>query len=243
MSGHSKWHNIAGRKGKQDKIRSNIFTKLCSAVTIAAREGGGDPDTNVSLRMAVEKAKAASVPKDNIERAIKRGTGELKDGADIIELLYEGYAPGGVAVLVEAMTDNVTRTAGDMKHLFNKYGGSLGAPGAVQWQFVHQGVIRLEQIERNKIKDTSDFEMKIIDAGASDMCESEFGLEIFCSIPTFQKVLEAVQSFGVITQSAGFEWVPKETIAVSDEVSKQVANFVEMLDELDDVKEVFTNEQ
>lgn len=241
MSGHSKWHNIAGRKGKQDKLRSNIFTKLCKAVTVAAREGGGDPDTNVSLRVAVEKAKEASVPKDNIERAIKRGTGDIKDGADIIELLYEGYAPGGVAVLVEAMTDNVTRTAGDMKHVFNKYGGSLGAPGAVQWQFQRLGVIRLDKEQGVKTKQ-QDNELLLMDAGMSDLIESEYGVEIRCPISAFQKVMEVVQSFGVTTESAGFEWIAKDTVPVSEELSQQVATFVEMLDELDDVKEVFTNE-
>lgn len=241
MSGHSKWHNIAGRKGKQDKLRSNIFTKLCKAVTVVAREGGGDPDTNVSLRVAVEKAKEASVPKDNIERAIKRGTGDLKDGAEIIELLYEGYAPGGVAVLVEAMTDNVTRTAGDMKHVFNKYGGSLGAPGAVQWQFQRLGVIRLNKEQGVKSKEQEN-ELLLMDAGMSDLIESEYGVEIRCPIPAFQKVMEVVQSFGVTTESAGFEWIAKDTVSVPEELSQQVATFVEMLDELDDVKEVFTNE-
>jgi YebC/PmpR family DNA-binding regulatory protein len=241
MSGHSKWHNIAGRKGKQDKLRSNIFTKLCKAVTVAAREGGGDPDTNVSLRVAIEKAKESSVPKDNIERAIKRGTGDIKDGADIIELLYEGYAPGGVAVLVEAMTDNVTRTAGDMKHLFNKYGGSLGAPGAVQWQFVRFGVVRFDKDQGVVIKNQEN-ELLLMDAGMSDLIESEYGVEIRCPIPAFQKVMEVVQSFGVTTESAGFEWIAKESVPVSSEVSEQVATFVEALDDLDDVKEVFTNE-
>jgi YebC/PmpR family DNA-binding regulatory protein len=255
MSGHSKWHNIQGRKGKQDALRSNTFTKLCRGITVAAREGGKDPDSNVSLRVAIEKAKEASVPRDNIDRAIARGTGELKDGADIHELVYEGYATGGTAVLVEAMTDNVTRTAGDMKHLFNKYGGSLGSPGSVQWQFERLGVVRLdkEQITKNKepasvpmpIGTTSgkqDIELKLIDAGADDIVESEFGVEIRCSIPALNKVLAVVQSLGITPESSGFEWVAKETIKLDDSTSLSVSHFVEALDELDDVKEVYTNE-
>lgn len=163
MSGHSKWSQIKRQKGVADVKRGNLFTKLCNNITIAARLGGGSQETNFRLRLAVDKAKAASVPRDNIERAIKRGTGEL-GGAQIEEIVYEGYGPGGVAILVETLTDNKNRTAPLIRNIFSKHGGNMGGPGSVAWMFAPKGVIRLEIASLKSSKE--DVELAAIDAGA-----------------------------------------------------------------------------
>lgn len=243
MSGHSKWHNIQVRKGKQDAKKSGVFTKCARAITIAAQEGGSDAEMNFSLRLAVERAKAAGMPKDNIERAIKRGTGELKDGIALTELRYEGFGPGGVAFLVEALTDNVNRTAADVKQIFSKHGGSLGSQGSVQWQFNRRGVVRLGESTKKQItSNKSNFELAMIDAGADDIIEAEEGVEIRCPVEKFQKVSEAVRQFGITLDDAGLEWVPKDTIELAETKSGEVAALYDALDELDDVRAVYTNE-
>ncbi|MFA4830610.1 MAG: YebC/PmpR family DNA-binding transcriptional regulator [Patescibacteria group bacterium] len=243
MSGHSKWHNIQQKKGKRDAMRGDLFTKLCRAVTVAAQQGGGEVDTNFSLRLAIEKARAGNVPKDKIDHAIKRGTGELKDEAAIQEVIYEGYGPGGVAILIETITDNTNRTVGELKNVFSKYGGSLGGPGSVRWQFGQLGVVRLDESQKSKVQsEKSDFELALIDAGADDIVDSEFGMEIRCSMEKFQKVLEAGRSFGIEPASAGSEWVAKEEIKVDENISKKMAELFGALEELEDVKEVYTNE-
>ena len=242
MSGQSKWHNIQVRKGKQDKMRANVFTKMARLITIAARAGGGDPDANFALRLAIEKARAANTPKDNIERAIKRGTGELADSAALEEILYEGFAPGGAAVLVEAVTDNKTRTVSDLKHIFANHGGALAGPGNVQWQFERQGVVRLGLDEKSKIKDQrSDFELKLIEAGADDLVESEYGLEILCPVDKLQSILGVIKSLQLQPDDSGIEWVAKEAIKVEPVLALQVEKLVEALDANDDVKAVYTN--
>lgn len=245
MSGHSKWHKIQHKKGKNDAKRGNMFTKLCRAVTVAAQQGGGDPDMNFSLRLAVEKARAGNVPKDNIERAIKRGTGELKDGAVLEEVTYEGFGPNGVAFLVDAVTDNKNRTVSEVKHAFTKHGGSLGGPGSVQWQFEKRGVVRLSDL-RNKLSGSGDsmddFELSVIDAGAQDVKESEFGVEIHTTVESFAKVLDAVKEINVEPDDSSLEWVAKETIKLEDELLQRVSTLHEALDELDDVRAVYSNE-
>src|SRR3989344_2436035 len=145
MSGHSKWHNIQGRKGKQDAKRSNLFTKFAKGITVAAQSGGGDSEMNFSLRIAIEKAKAVGMPKDNIERAIKRGTGELNDGNKVETVIYEGYGPGGIAILLKALTDNKNRTVSDVKHLLTEHGGSMAGPGSVLWMFEQWGLVILNK--------------------------------------------------------------------------------------------------
>lgn len=242
MSGHSKWHNIQGKKGKADAQKGSQFTKIARLIAVAAREGGGDAAMNFSLRLAVEKAKAVNMPKDNIERAIKKGTGELADGAQMEEALYEGFGPGGIAFMVEAITDNKTRTVSDVKNIFSKLGGNVGGPGSVQWMFKHQGVTRLGgQISDFRLK-IADFELKLIDAGAEDIIESEYGVEIRCAIDHFQKVMEAVKSLGLEPEESGLEWVAKETIAVPDDVHGKVQALYDALDEMEDVRAVYTNE-
>lgn len=238
MSGHSKWHNIQARKGKQDAMRSGQFTKISKLIAITARSGG-DPAANFSLRLAIEKAKAVSMPKDNIERAIKRGTGEL-EGAQIEEVLYECYGPGGVAVLVKALTDNKNRTVSDIKHIFSKYGGSMAGTGSVIWMFGQFGVISLskEQLTAKNI-DRDDFELNIIEAGAEDIVEDDT-LEIRTKVENFQKVLAKLKELNIEPESE-LRWIAKDTVEINVEVSQSLEKLFEELEENDDVEDYFTN--
>jgi YebC/PmpR family DNA-binding regulatory protein len=242
MSGHSKWHNIQAKKGKADKARSTSFTKLARAISVAAQQGGGDTEMNFALRIAVEKAKAANMPKDNIERAIKRGTGELKDEAVLHESMYEIFAPGGVAMLVEAVTDNVNRTVSEIKGTLNKFGGTLGSPGSVQWQFELLGVVRFTTDKKVALTNWEDVELDLMDAGVEDIRETEEGVELFSIKEHFQKMMEVVSKHGIEPDDSGLQWIAKEELSVDDETSEKVAELYDALDDLDDVKEVFTNE-
>ncbi|MDO8509928.1 MAG: YebC/PmpR family DNA-binding transcriptional regulator, partial [bacterium] len=174
MSGHSKWHNIQERKGKQDKKRSNVFSMYSKKISIAARAGGGDQSANFSLRILIDKAKEAGMPKDNIERAIKRGTGEDGEVNLIEECVYEGYGPGGVAVLIKTLSDNKNRTVSEVKHILSRFGGSMGSAGSVMWMFEQWGMV---EVEKNKITEKNisddDFQMSLIEAGAEDISEEE----------------------------------------------------------------------
>jgi len=241
MAGHSKWHNIQVRKGKQDKLRANLFTKLARAITVAAQSGGADVDINFALRLAIEKARAANMPKDNIDRAIKKGTGELKDGAAIEEIVYEGFGPGGVAFVVEAMTDNKNRTSSDMKHAFSKYGGSMGGPGSVQWQFEYKGVVRFTAEKKKHIVEWDVFELALIDAGAEDIRDSENGVEAIGPIDRLRELLQVLEKNNIEPDDSGLEWIPKETISIDEETSGKIDILYDALDELDDVKAVYTN--
>ncbi len=242
MSGHSKWSKIQHKKGKADKARSNLFTKLLRAITITAQQGGGDPEMNFSLRLAVDRAKAGNVPKDNIERAIKKGTGELKDGTIIEEAMYEGFGPGGVAVLVETMTDNKNRTVSEVKHALSRYGGSLGGPGSVQWQFERKGVVIIDTAKLQEVGIEKDqFELSLMDAGVEDISEEEGLISVISSISDFQKVLEAIQGMNIEASDSGLKWIAKDTMEISDEVMTKVESLYEALDELDDVREVYMN--
>lgn len=216
--------------------KASAFTKVARLITVAAKEGGGDPAMNFSLRLALEKARAVNMPKENIERAIKKGTGEL-EGEMLEELLYEGFGPGGVGVLVEAVTDNKNRTLGDVKHAFAEHGGSLAGPGSVSWQFRRLGVVRISDLGLRR----SDIELKLIDAGAEDIVESDNGVEIRCPIESLQKVSELLQSYGIALFESGIEWVPKETLQVSSGSESQIDALLSALEELDDVKEVYEN--
>lgn len=243
MSGHSKWHNIQGKKGKADKARSNLFTKAARAITVAVQQGGLDPDMNFVLRIAIDKAKAVNMPKENIERAIKRGTGASADGAALQEVLFEGFGPAGVAIMVEAVTDNNNRTVSDVKHVFGKFNCSLGGPGSVKWQFSRLGVVRInnEQLTINKVN-RDEFDLSLMDVGVEDILESEMGLEIQCPVENFQKVMEVIKKFNLEPESSGLEWVAKEPIELSEADSIKVREFCDLLDDLDDVREVYTNE-
>lgn len=237
MSGHSKWHNIQGRKGKQDALRSSQFTKMAKLIAVAARNGG-DPTMNFSLRIAIEKAKEVGMPKDNIERAIKRGTGEL-EGAQIEEVVYEGYGPGGVAVLVKCLTDNKNRAVSDIKHIFSLYGGSMAGAGSVMWMFQQMGVITVLSSQFTVHREEN--ELELIEAGAEDIGEDDEEIEIKTKMENLQKVLLALKELGIEPKESGLQWVAKEPVNVSDEVGEKLGKLFEEFDSNDDVEDYFTN--
>lgn len=242
MSGHSKWHNIQGKKGKADKARSGLFTKFGRAITMAASQGGADPEMNFTLRLAVEKAKSINMPKDNIERAIKRGSGELNDGTTLEEALYEGFGPGGSTFLVEAVTDNKVRTVSEIKNIFSKHNSSMGGPGSVKWQYKNLGVLRFTKEEKAKLGDKwPEVELALIEAGLEDIEENEFGIELFCPIVNFKKMMDTVKVYNVVLEESGLEWVAKEKVNLSEDENKQAEELYNALDEMDDVKAVYTN--
>lgn len=239
MSGHSKWHKIQHAKGKTDKARSSIFTKLLRSISVTA-EQGTDPDMNFALRLAVEKAKAANVPKDNITRAILRGSGQDKDASIFESILYEGFGPGGVAILVDAFTDNKNRAIAEVKLAFSKHGGSVGGPGSVQWQFSHLGVVRFFT-PVTAVANWDEIELALIDAGVLDIRADEDGGELLCPIDKLQAVLHAVTSAGLTPDQYGLEWVAKETVSISPEIQEQLDVLRNALEELDDVRDMYTN--
>ncbi len=239
MSGHSKWSTIKRTKGAADAKRSSLFTKLSKAITIAARDKGGDPDINFGLRLAVEKARSANMPKDNIERSIKRGTGELEGGI-IEELYYEGFGPAKVAIIIKCLTDNKNRTSQSIKHIFSKAGGALGGPKSVSWQFDNKGVIRIES-EKVASKDMDELELQIIDLGAQDMKKTNEGLVIYTKIEDLHKVSKGLENMEIKVECADIEYVPKETISISDEENVKLEKFFDALDEDEDVDDYYTN--
>ena len=241
MSGHSKWHNIQGRKGKQDAVRSNQFTKSAKMITIAAQKGA-DPEMNFSLRLAIDKAKAVGMPKDNIDRAIKRGTGELSDGVQMEELLYEGFGPGGTALIIKIVTDNKNRASSETKHILSKHGGNLGTTGSVQWMFELRGliIVPLKQLEANKINE-DEFELSIIDAGADDIVADGELLEIKTKPEQFQKVLTVLKNLAIEPLESGIRFLPKETMTVNEEVKARLEALFSELEEHDDVEDYYTN--
>ena len=241
MSGHSKWHNIQGRKGKQDALRSAMFSKYSKLITIAAK-GGGDPDKNFSLRIAIDKAKSVSMPKDNIDKAIKKGTGELNDGIVLEEALYEAFGPGGVAVLIKAVTDNKNRTVSEIKHILTKSGGGMAGPGSVAWMFEQLGVIRLTAEElKNKNISQDDFEMSLIEVGAQDIKTEEDEIEVLTKIEDLQKVLGKIREMDLEPNKSGIEWVAKEKVEIPEENVDKLQNLFGELEEREDVEDYFTN--
>ena len=240
MSGHSKWSQIKRQKGVTDIKRSGVFTKLSNNITIAARLGGGSPETNFRLRLAIDKAKAASMPKDNIERAVKRGAGEL-GGAQIEEVVYEGYGPGGVAVLIEALTDNKNRTAPQIRNIFSKHNGNMGAPGSVAWMFSAKGVIRLETAGLKLSME--DVELAAIDAGAEDVKESDNDLTIICEPGNLENLKKSLELKGIAVEYAEVEKIASTPAKIEDPAirAKLDALYAE-LDASDEVNEYYTNE-
>lgn len=229
MARHSHWHNIQLKKGKADARRAGAFSKLAKNITVAAREGGSDPSFNFKLRMAVDAAKAVSMPKDNIDRAIQRGAGG-GEGGSIEEVVYEGFGPGGVAVLVVCLTDNRNRTVSEVKLAASKAGGSIGASGSVMWMFEKKGVVRARIVD----------EMSLIEAGAEDIVPLDDLTEIVCEVKDLQKVASAAGG----VENAAIEYVAKNRTVVSDSETKETLDaFVEALENLDDVDAVFTNEE
>jgi len=238
MSGHSKWHNIQQRKGKQDAKRSSSFSKHAKMISVIARQGGGDIDANFSLRLAVDRAKSDGVPKDNIERAIKSGTGELK-GVQIEEITYEAYGPGGVAILINIVTDNKNRTLPEIKNILSKNGGSMGSSGGVLWMFERWGII---VVDKTSINDRDEFELTMMDVGAEDIIDiEEDKIQIKTKTTDLQTVVEKIKEIGVEVIDSGLEWVAKEKIKVETVVENKLNTLFGFLSEHDDVEDFYTN--
>lgn len=237
MSGHSKWSTIKRKKGAIDAKRGKIFTRLIKEITVAARSGGGDPDGNPRLRSAIAGAKTENMPKDNIERAIKKGTGEL-EGAVYDEITYEGYGPSGVAVLVDCMTDNRNRTVAEVRHCFSKNGGNLGESGCVSFLFDRKGVIVVDKdtISEEKLMDIA------LDAGAEDVLEEENEFQVLTNPDDFNTVREHLEKNGITLLEASIAMIPQTTVDIDDEkTARRILNLMEMLEDNEDVQNVYSN--
>ena len=237
MAGHSKWANIKRRKGAVDARRGKIFTRLTKEIIVAARIGGGDPGGNPRLRAAIAAAKSENMPKDKIERAIKKGTGEI-EGENYEEIRYEGYGPGGVAVIVECMSDNRNRTVSEVRHAFSKSGGNLGESGCVGWMFDRKGSITVpaDSIDEESLMD------KAIEAGAEDVVAEGDAFQVLTDPDEFETVREALEQAGVTISEAAVTMIPKNTVEVTDEkVAKQILRLLETLEDNDDVQSVHAN--
>ncbi|MGH7354074.1 MAG: YebC/PmpR family DNA-binding transcriptional regulator [Candidatus Rokuibacteriota bacterium] len=236
MSGHSRWSQIKRKKGKADVQRGKLFSKILREITVAAKNGGGDPKANMRLKAAIESAKEANMPADNIKRAIQKGTGELP-GESYEEVTYEGYAPGGVAVMVSVLTDNRNRTASEIRHVFEKQGSNLGSSGAVAWMFERKGLIL---VDAEKIGE-DDLLAKALDAGATDMRRVEKAFEITTAPAEMEVVRDALQKAGVPVVEAQVTYVPQSTVRVEGKDAASVVRLIEALEELDDVQSVYAN--
>jgi YebC/PmpR family DNA-binding regulatory protein len=238
VSGHSKWSTIKHKKGAADAKRGQLFTKLSKAIIVAAKEGGPDPAGNLSLQNAIEKAKSYSMPKDTIERAIARGAGTDADADAYETVIYEGYGPDGVAVLVEALTDNRNRTASDVRHLFTKHGGNLGTTGAVAWLFERRGVVLVDAGDA----DEDELMLAAADGGADDLDRDADVFQVSAPPEALTAVREAIEGAGFTVRSAELSMVPKTTVEVADEAAaKKVVRLIEALEENDDVQDVWAN--
>jgi len=236
MSGHSKWASIKHKKGAVDAKRGKVFTKLIKEITVAARLGGKDPDSNSRLRVAVATAKAENMPKENIERAIKKGTGDL-EGSNYEEVTYEGYGPGGVAVLIEVLTDNKNRAVADVRHLFERSGGNLGETGCVAWMFSKKGLI---VFQKDQIEEEILFELAL-EAGADDIKEYEKELEVITEPSSFEQVKAAIENAGVSYTLAEITMIPKTTVKIDDKHAQQMLTLMETLEDNEDVSHVYAN--
>lgn len=237
MSGHSKWNNIKHKKEKTDSQRARVFTKIGREIAIAVKEGGSDPNTNSKLRDVVAKAKANNMPNDNISRSIAKASGELGN-VSYEEITYEGYGNGGVALIVETLTDNRNRTASDVRHLFDKFGNGLGTTGCVSYMFEHQGVIAMEKQDD---MDEDEVMMAALDAGADNFEATDDEFIVYTQIASFSQVREELEKNGYTFISAEIEWVPQTMVAVSGADADKLEKLVDNLEELDDVQNVFHN--
>ena len=236
MSGHSKWATIKHKKGAADAKRGKLFTKLIKEIAVAARIGGGDPDSNARLRTAIADAKAVNMPADNIKRAIQRGTGELP-GVQYEEIVYEGYGPSGVALIMEIATDNRNRTLAELRHILSKHGGNLGETGCVTWIFSKRGYLVVE-----KAKASEDALLELVtDAGADDMREDGDNWEVFCPVESFQHVVDALNKAGITPSVAELSMVPQTQVKVSGKPADQVLRLMDELDDHEDVQHVYAN--
>ncbi|MDT8897552.1 MAG: YebC/PmpR family DNA-binding transcriptional regulator [Thermanaerothrix sp.] len=237
MSGHSKWATIKRKKGAMDAKRGQLFTRLAREIVLAAREGGGDPEANVRLRLAIEKARANNMPKENIERAIKRGTGESKEGGALEQVFYEGYAPHGVALMIECVTENRNRTVAEIRHVLTRAGGSLGEAGSVAWQFKRAAYFALQGSEKDFEKI---FEVAV-EAGADDVTMDGNIIEIVGPVESFKSLLDGLRGAGYQPEEAGLRMIPTQEIELGTEESLQVLRAIEALEDLDDVQNVYHN--
>jgi YebC/PmpR family DNA-binding regulatory protein len=236
MSGHSKWSTIKRKKGAEDAKRGKLFTRLAREITIAARNGSGNPDSNPTLRMAVDRARAANMPKDNIERAIKKGTGELDGGAELEEITYEAFAPHGIAILIECLTDNRNRTLADVRRVLNKMGGNMAEAGAVSWMFDTKGYIEIERTNQ----DPDELFMTAVEAGAQDVEINNDSFEIYTAAADLHAVATALADAGLKASEASLSQVPKNEIELGTKEAVQVMGVIEALEELDDVQQVYS---
>lgn len=236
MSGHSKWSSIKHKKGAADAKRGKIFTKLIKEITVAARLGGGDPVGNPRLRAAILAAKAENMPKENIERGIKKGTGEL-EGVSYEEFNYEGYGPGGAALLVDCLTDNKNRTVADLKHIFDRHGGSLGEPGCVSWMFEKKGLI---VSDRGKVDEDKLLELAL-EAGAEDVIEGKDEFEVLTGVADFEAVKKAFDDAGITYNFAEISMIPTNTVNLEGKKAEQMLNLMEALEDHDDINHVYAN--
>jgi YebC/PmpR family DNA-binding regulatory protein len=236
MSGHSKWSSIKHKKGAADAKRGKIFTRLIKEITVAARLGGGDAEGNPRLRQAIQAAKSENMPKDNIERAVKKGTGEL-EGTSYEEVNYEAYGPGGVAVLIDCLTDNKNRTVADLKHIFDRHGGNLGEPGCVAWIFEKKGLI---VVEKDKVDEERLLELAL-EAGADDVKEEETEFEVVIEPSSFESVKQAFDLEGLGYNLAEISMVPQNTVSLEGKKAEQMLHLMEALEDNEDVSQVYAN--
>lgn len=237
MSGHSKWSTIKRKKAVTDAKRGAVFTRLAREITIAAREGGGSPETNFTLRLAIDKAKGENMPSDNIDRAIKRGTGEDKDGATLEQVTYEGFGPNGVAVIVEAVTDNRNRTVSELRHAFSRNGGTLGETGSVNWQFDRVAFFAFGAQGKSE---EELFEL-VVEAGADDIWYEDGQVEVTGPVDAFKRIGDALRQAAIAIDDAGLRMQAKQELELSPSESLQVLRFIENLEELDDVQATASN--
>lgn len=236
MAGHSHWARIKRKKGVTDARRGRLWSKLARNIIVAARAGGGDPDANLQLRYAIDAAKQANMPKDTIENAIKKGSGDT-DGEDYVTILYEGYGSGGVAILVEALTDNRNRTAPEVKKIFEKHGGSVGSVGCVQWMFQQKGIVTIAEsaADEDKVAEIA------LEAGAEDYSKSEDVWEITCEPDAYEPLRQGLDAAGIERQSSSLSMIPSNTVSVDEENARKVLALVEALEDHDDVQNVYSN--
>jgi YebC/PmpR family DNA-binding regulatory protein len=237
MSGHSKWSTIKRKKGAVDAKRGKIFTVLAREIAVAARESGGDMDSNFRLRLAVDKARGANMPKDNIERAIKRGTGEDKDGVAFEEITYEGYAPHGIALMIECVSDNRNRTVAEIRHILNRYGGSMGEGGSVAWQFARTAYFAVGSVGA----DYEEVFLMTADAGAEDVTDDDETIEITGPVESYRGISEALNDMELTPLDVGLRMVPTHETALEPDETVKVMKVIEHLEELDDVQSVYSN--
>lgn len=236
MAGHSKWSQIKRKKAANDAKRGKLFTSLIREITVAARAGGGDPDFNPRLRLAIETAKAANMPAENIDRAIKRGTGEL-EGVDYEEVNYEGYGPGGVAIYIETLTDNANRTVAEVRHALNRHGGSLGTSGSVAWQFDRKGQIYIDAARY----DEEALLMAVLEAGAEDMEREDDTFIVTTDPANFHAVQDGLREQDIAWEQAELAMVPKSTVAVTGDEATRLLKLLDVIEDLDDVQKVYSN--